>query len=127
MKNAISKNKLAIAIIILILIICIIWIFFIQKSGEAGAYATVKISGKTSYTLNLQQSQTLKIQGKNNLKVIIKTENGCIWVEHSECPDKICEHKGKISQTNENIVCLPAEVVIEVKSKDDRSNFDAVA
>ena len=55
------------------------------------------------------------IDGKNNISLKVIVDKGSIFVEHSDCPDKICEQKGRISKINENIICLPARTVIEIQ------------
>lgn len=120
------KKTAPIISVILIIILCILWIFIIQSLGQDGTYATVSVSGGVLYTLELDKKQVLDIKGANNIKVRIVSGDGCIYVEQSECSDKICEKKGKISKTNENIVCLPAEVVIEVKITNNENEFDAI-
>lgn len=123
-----KKNILAVIIVMAVLIACIIFICINKNSGEIGLYANIRVSGKTIYTLNLKEKNQISIDGANNVTVNIKTDNGYIWVEHSECPDKICEKTGKISHTNENIICLPAETVIEIHSSDNgESEVDIVA
>lgn len=120
------KKTAPIISVIVIIILCILWIFIIQFLGQDGTYATVSVSGEILYTLELDKKQVLDIQGANNIKVRVVSGDGYIYVEQSECPDKICEQKGKISKTNENIVCLPAEVVIEVKTTNNENEFDAI-
>lgn len=123
-----KKNIIATIMIIVMVIVCITFMLINKYSSETGLYASVRVSNKALYTLNLQEQNEILINGANNVTVTIKTGNGCIWVEHSECPDKICEKMGKISHTNENIICLPAETVIEIQSSDnDESEVDIVA
>lgn len=101
-------------IIASLLIICIIWIAIMNYNAVNGKTASISVSGDTIYTLNLDETQRLEIQGENNITLEVECGNGQIRVISSECPDKICVKKGFISMTNENIVCLPAKIIIKI-------------
>lgn len=52
--------------------------------------------------------------------------NNEICMLQSSCPDKICVHHSAISDTGENIICLPHKLVIEIKG-DQENDLDGVA
>ena len=54
---------------------------------------------------------------------IIKVDNGYVYMESADCPDKICVHTGKIKDSSKDIVCLPNKVIVKVTKK---SAIDAV-
>lgn len=116
------KNKKVISIV---LIACVVWIVCSKFTSNIGANAVVRVSGEVVCTLDLNENTSVDIDGKNNIKLKVVVENGFVYAESSECPDKICVNEGKISKTNENIVCLPAETVIEVQDE-ELEEFDAV-
>lgn len=120
------KNKKVVSIILItaIVVVCIIWIICNNSAGVKGVMAVVRISGEIVCTLNLDENTTVDINGKNNIKLKIVIEDGFVYVKSSECPNKVCVNKGKISKTNENIVCLPAEAVIEIQGE-EVEEFDA--
>ena len=77
--------------------------------GKKGAAVTITEDGKTQeYPLGENRTITLR-----SLTVVI--ENGEAYVINPDCPDKICEHSGRISRVNQSIVCLPAGVVVGIK------------
>lgn len=105
-------------IIAIILLICIIWIAVEKYNAENGKTARITIDGNTAYNISLDDDRIFEISGSNDIKLKIECCNGEIRVLSSECPDKICEQKGYISMTNENIVCLPAKVIITVEEEE---------
>lgn len=46
-------------------------------------------------------------------------------MSYSDCKNQICVEDGKISRTNQSIVCLPNKVVVEITGGEEE--FDAVA
>ena len=56
--------------------------------------------------------------GKSTLakhfNAVLLPSGGKVWVTDASCPDKICEHYGKISGDGEVIVCLPNRLIIQV-------------
>ncbi len=108
-------KKLAVPLCITMVIAgCIIWIILQNLYKNKGSIAEVRVSGETIMRLDLSENTRIKLNGEEGIDIIIVVENGGIYVEHSDCPDKICEKKGRITDTGDSIVCLPAHTVIEV-------------
>ena len=102
-------------LIFIVILICLIWIAVSGIGSYKGKYAEISVCGDKLYELDINKSQTMKINGDNGIILEIKCENGTIKVVSSECPDKICVKKGEISMSNENIVCLPAKIIITIR------------
>lgn len=45
--------------------------------------------------------------------------DGEVWVANANCPDKTCEHTGKISRSGQSIVCLPNGVTVTISGEGD--------
>ena len=76
--------------------------------GKPGARVKIADNGKTQ-EYPISENRTIELP---SITVVI--ENGEVYVTDSTCPDKICEHSGKISRVNQSIVCLPAGIVITI-------------
>ena len=64
----------------------------------------------------MSKNGNFPLNGGTNTLVI---ENGYAWMTDSECPDKICEHMGKIHMNGQLIVCLPNGVIVTVEGGED--------
>ena len=102
--------------VLLAVLICIVWIIIQKSTMKNGRYADIRISGVSAARLDLDNETKKQFHGENDIDLTVVTGNGCVYVEKSECPDKICVKTGKISAVGEQIVCLPARIVIEVKN-----------
>ena len=111
------KKYLGSVIISIIIIICLAWIFFRDKNTVSGNTAEIRVDNEVVQTLDLSKNTKITVQGKNNITLVIIIDNNSVYVESSECPDKICVNKGRISKEYETIVCLPARTIIEVKGR----------
>lgn len=109
-----KKKYLGIVLVGIVIVLCLLWIILQNVFSVEGGLAEIRVSGEIVKTVPLSENGEFQIQGKNDIILDIVVEDGSIYVKHSDCPDKICEQRGKISKTGENIVCLPAETVIEV-------------
>ncbi|MCH5351499.1 MAG: NusG domain II-containing protein [Clostridiales bacterium] len=69
-----------------------------------------------SYSRELSISDNAVIELEH---LTVHIELGKVWVTDSDCPDKICEHTGKISRAGESIVCLPYGIVITINGRSD--------
>ena len=101
-----QRQRIYWIMLILLLAVCGIWIAVSRLSAREGNYAVVKVDGEIVCQLPLAEDTVIRIDGKNNIRLKVIVDKGSIFVEHSDCPDKICEQKGRISKVNENIICL---------------------
>ncbi|WP_415279748.1 NusG domain II-containing protein [Clostridium perfringens] len=115
-------KKWDLIIIIVLIILSLIPIRLLISSNNSGDLKRVIIS------VNGEEYESLEL--KENLNKIIKIEEGlggneiCInkgqvYMNHSNCTDKVCMRQGKISKIGESIVCLPNRVFIEIKGDEE--------
>lgn len=121
-KMKIKKDILLIAVIVTIALLFFLLIhFFIKKDGSM---VVVKINGDIQYKGSIHQSKELVVNGYQGGSNRIVIQDGYVYMADADCPDKLCEHMGKISKTGENIVCMPHRVVVEIVG--DGSELDSV-
>ncbi|MFQ6848427.1 MAG: NusG domain II-containing protein [Clostridium perfringens] len=115
-------KKWDLIIIIVLIILSLMPIRLLISSNNSGDLKRVIIS------VNGEEYESLEL--KENLNKIIKIEEGlgvtaiCInkgqvYMNHSNCTDKVCMRQGKISKIGESIVCLPNRVFIEIKGEEE--------
>ncbi|MGV1061706.1 NusG domain II-containing protein [Clostridium perfringens] len=115
-------KKWDLIIIIVLILLSLMPIRLLISSNNSGDLKRVIIS------VNGDEYESLEL--KENLNEIIKIEEGlgvneiCIkerevYMNHSNCTDKVCMRKGKISKVGESIVCLPNRVFIEIKGEEE--------
>jgi len=71
--------------------------------------------GKTQ-TFDLHTDAT-HILADGALTLVIQ-DKAC-FVTDSKCPDRVCEHMGKINRVNQKIVCLPQGIVIRISGESE--------
>lgn len=77
----------------------------------------VRCDSKVMYRVELSEITDVTektIDSEYPLTVVI--EDDCVYIKDACCPDKLCEHTGKIHRANESIVCLPAKVSVTLVS-----------
>ena len=109
------KKYIGIAVVALMILVCLAWIFLQENATISGNVAEIRVDNEIVKTLDLSKNTKITVQGKNNIKLVVVVDGNSVYVESSECPDKICVNKGRISKEYETIVCLPARTIIEVK------------
>ena len=98
-------------------------IFLLTKKN--GTSVVVSIDGKEIERYGLNENVDTEIEGvggKNRLII----RDGEAWIEEADCPDKLCVKQGRISHTNESIVCLPHRITVRVIGESDENTPDAV-
>lgn len=118
----IKRDILLISVIIAIALLFFLFIhFFIKKEGSM---VVIKINGAIQYKGSIHEGKELVVNGYQGGSNRIVIQDGYVYMADADCPDKLCEHMGKISKTGENIVCMPHRVVVEIVG--DRSELDSV-
>ena len=110
------KKYIGVFIVVAVAALCVAWIFLQDKVTVSGNVAEIRVNNEVVQTLDLNRNTRITLQGKNNITLVIVVDNGSVYVESSECPDKICVNKGRIFKEYETIVCLPAKTIIEIKT-----------
>ena len=110
------KKYIGVFIVVAVAALCVAWIFLQDKVTVSGNVAEIRVNNEVVQKLDLNKDTRITLQGKNNITLVIVVDNGSVYVESSECPDKICVNKGRISKEYETIVCLPAKTIIEIKT-----------
>lgn len=118
-------SALDIGIIVFVLIISAIALVSQLNSKTDELSCVVRVGGDVVHTVPLSQvdeKEYFLVEGEFPVTVVLT--NDFVYVESASCPDKLCEHTGKISRASQSIVCLPAKVSVTLESSN--SDLDAV-
>ena len=112
-------------VIVSILLFCAIlivgtWIYT-RKNKNKPPYVRITRDGQVLLEKDLREfpePMEYRIDGDHGHMVIyISSEK--VYVKESDCPDKICMHKGDLSKPGDGAVCLPNRVVVEIVAGDE--------
>ena len=122
MKNSMKKKDWILIIVVLCVAGCAYLSHQLLRNTGAGE-VIVKVNGELTGTYSLNEYQEVEInQGSN----ILEIKNGRADMLEADCPDQLCVHQKAVSASNENIICLPNKVIVEIRSRTD-SQIDMVA
>lgn len=76
-------------------------------------YVSVKVGGAEICRLPLAVDTTYEISDGNTIEIA----DGGVRMIYADCPDKICMHTGRISESGQSIVCAPNRVVVSITGK----------
>lgn len=86
-------------------------IAFLLKGSSVGTTVVVSVDGEEYGRYSLLKEQVVQI-GDTNTLIIHNHEADMLF---AECPDQICVKHVSISETDENIICLPNKVVVTIE------------
>ncbi len=112
-----------VAILIVVALIGALWGFYFR--AEKGNTIEISVNGTVVHTLSLKQNGVYPVEA-NGHRLIVHVEGGEAFVTDADCPDKVCEHTGKISRAGASIVCSAAHVSVRIKGGGD-ADVDFVA
>lgn len=90
----------------------------------AGNTVTVTVNGDLAGEYALNRDLRQSVQGYGGFSLTLVISDGAAHVEDSACPDLICQHHAPVSKAGEQIVCLPARIVINVSGEE--AEIDAI-
>ncbi len=112
-------------VIILVAVIASAFALVSQLISEKDDLSCViRASSEVVYRVELTDhtDEVCVVDGEFPVDVVISDDG--VYVRSASCPDKLCEHTGKISRSGQSIVCLPAKVTVTLES--NNNEFDAV-
>lgn len=108
-----------IAVIVIALLLAAAFLFFKSFGDEKKLVAEIRVDGEVVEAIELSSlDRAVTITLETEPAVTVKAENGAIFFEQADCPDKLCIASGKLTRKGETAVCLPAKTVITVLGAD---------
>lgn len=95
--------------------------------GESELVAQISVDGEVikEITLSgLSEKETFVIRN-NGYMNSITAENGAVYVQDSDCPDRVCVNTGRLTRAGQSAVCMKTHVVIRILGA--RKDVDAVS
>ena len=102
-------------ILIFLCILLSVGVLFLtwQSKGDDGNAVTVSVTGRVTAVYPLDKDGVYPIESPYG-HLTLTIENGQAFISESDCPDGTCRRMGKIKQTGDTLICLPARVLIRV-------------
>ncbi len=116
-----TKDYILISLYILAAVTGILLTFVRSDSGEAYIY----VSGRLYGTYDLNETCDIHIESDAGLINDIAVGGGSVRMVNATCPYRECVKCGSISKSGESICCLPAKVMIVIRS-DKEAEYDAI-
>lgn len=119
MAKAIRKRNDIILIFILLLIGGVLLLTTqLGQFEQTGGYVRIEVNNQLYDNYLLNKNQTIHLH-ENDIDIVIEITNGQVNVTSANCRDQVCVKHPSISKDNEQIICLPNKVVIEIISSDE--------
>ena len=124
-----SLKKLDIIIIVSLLILSFVPSIIFSKSLSKNfnsTYVSIKVNGKFYDNIPLssfKDEKTFTIESKHGTNDVLVKDNK-IKIIKANCKDELCIKQGEISNVGENIICLPNELIMEIKGAEKDSSSD---
>ncbi len=82
----------------------------IALTGSSGKNVTVSQNNSIVYEGRLSANKQIKLSANT-----VEIKDGKVKMDYSTCKNQICVKHKHISKKGESIICLPNEVIIEIK------------
>ena len=113
----------------IILIVCVVLISaalfaFSFFGGSEDLTAEIYVSGEKVHSIALSEVEESYTLTENYCQLLIE-KDGVTFI-FSDCADKLCVTKGKLTKQGDTMACVPEKVVVILKGTDNKK-IDAVA
>ncbi len=112
-------------IIIIAAVIAIAAVSFLVavKNTSSANMVVVRVNGEITAEYPYSENGEYEIKGENGIELTLVIADG-VSVRSPNCPDKLCEKTGLITNTSQSIICLPGRISITLEG--DSNEVDAV-
>ena len=98
----------------------------VSKSNK-NLYTTIKINSKVYTTIDLPVASEKRLPistTHGNNKIVVNGNE--IKILDADCKDELCIKQGSISKVGKTLICLPNELIIEIKGDEYDSSDDLI-
>ena len=88
-------------------------LFYLPRSQSGTLTVVVTVSGQEVQRTPLSDFTAADVE-HNGYALHIAAADGGVAVTASDCPTQDCVHTGRISRAGQSIVCLPAQVAVQL-------------
>ena len=88
-------------------------LFYLPRSQSGTLTVVVTVSGQEVQRTPLSDFTAADVE-HNGYALHIAAVDGGVAVTASDCPTQDCVHTGRISRAGQSIVCLPAQVAVQL-------------
>ena len=124
-QNGARKLKNDLVLIIALLAVAAVASLLLLVFRNDGDTVRVTLDGKIIGEYSLYEDREVEIKSENGYNLLI-IEDGKARVAEASCPDGICAAHRPISFGMQSIICLPNNVVIEVRSRASDTQPDII-
>ncbi len=111
----IKKTDLLLIFSLLVISIFLVLIQKDKSKTSKDVLAEVYYYKKHLQTIELSKAKNTTLNYPEAPEVFLEiTEKGEIYFAHSDCPDKVCIHAGKLSVVGQSAACLPNGILVKI-------------
>ncbi len=114
MRDKKKRNDLRLILLLLLLAVLSLSARSLLFRGT-GKTVVVSQDGTVTARYPLDQDRVEVLTSPSGGSNTLHISGGEAYVTDATCPDKICEHAGKISREGEVIVCMPNKLTIRIE------------
>ena len=112
-------------LIAVILCCALVGLFIVPGLRTQGSYAVVETEHDSGLSLPLSEDGEWRIQGPLG-ETVVEIKDGCVRVERSPCPHKLCIRMGCRNRYGDIIACIPNGVIVRVQGEKSVKAVDGI-
>lgn len=117
-----NKIKIGDVVTVAVILLAAALLWLLWRPGGTVSGAVLSVMGeKTEISLNGLSGETVTrtVIGKDGLILKLEMHGNAVRICESQCPDQVCVRTGWLSRAGATAVCVPAEVILELKGGEE--------
>lgn len=94
-------------------------VLLFRLTRPPAATVVVRVGGALRASYSLMENRVVTVTGVGGGTNELHIEEGTVYLTEASCPDHLCVKQGIIRRAGESIVCLPNQVVVELRSEQE--------
>ena len=92
-------------------------VLLFRLTRPPAATVVVRVGGTLRASYSLMENRVVTVTGVGGGTNELHIEAGTVYLTEASCSDHLCVKQGVIQRAGESIVCLPNQVVVELRSE----------
>lgn len=127
---AAPNRKLNIVLVALIVVVAAgafaaTWVLAGGASAQTGAEVVIRDADGGEQRMALSEDAELAVTTSAGTN-IVQVKNGKACVREADCPNQDCVEQGWISDSSQQIVCLPHKLTVNIEDPNASSSIDVI-
>lgn len=117
-RTSAAGRRTCFLIIVLLLLAAVLMGYQYLFPAPKGQTAHIFVDGKEAASFPLNKDLEYRVSGADGGTNLLIIQDGQIWCQEADCPDKNCVGQGKKQLSTDTIICKPHKMAVTITGEE---------